>query len=70
MGRRKSVKVIDRKISLLEAQAARTKARYDRQLKEITELKAEKESLMAEEILTAFKSSGKSYKELMIFLGR
>ena len=34
MSRRKDVKVIDRKIALLQAKIAKTKARYDRQCNE------------------------------------
>lgn len=70
MSRRKDVKVIDRKIALLQAKIAKTKARYDRQCNELSELQAERDRRLAEEIMIAFKRSGKSYRELMIFLGR
>lgn len=70
MGRRRSVKVLDRQIGVLKARIVRTKARYDKQCQELSELQAERDALMAEEVISALKRSGKSYQELMIFLGR
>ena len=70
MSRRRSIKVLERDIAKLKAQIVRTKARYDRQCKELSDLQAERDQVMAAEILAALKSSGKSYREIMTFLGR
>lgn len=61
---------MDRKIEALKARIVKSKARYDKQCLELSKLQMERDKLEAEEIMDAFKRSGKSYKELMIFLGR
>lgn len=70
MSRRRSVKVIEREISLEKNRILRAKARYDAHCKRLSDLQAEREKVMAEDIITALKRSGKSYQELMTFLGR
>ena len=70
MGRRRSVKVLDRQIGVLKTRIVKTKARYDKQCQELSKLQAERDALMAEEVISALKRSGKSYQELKIFLGR
>lgn len=61
---------MDRKIEALKARIVKSKARYDKQCLELGKLQMERDKLEAEEIMDTFKRSGKSYKELMIFLGR
>ncbi len=70
MPRRRSLKVLDRDIEVLKGKIVKTKTRYDKLCLELSELQAEREQIMAEDIMTAFRRSGKSYKELMTFLGR
>ena len=70
MSRRRSVKAIDHKIDLLKAKIAKTKSRYDKQCLALSELQSERDKLLAEEIIIALKRSGKSYHELMTFLGQ
>ena len=70
MSKRRSVKVLDRRITALKAKILRTKTRYEKQCQELSNLQAERDKVFADEILVAFKRSGKSYQELMTFLGR
>lgn len=64
MPRRKSIASIDAKISDLQKKAAAAKERY-----EMLQLQHERELAMGQEILSAMKKSGKSYREIMTFLG-
>lgn len=67
MPRRKSIASIDAKISDLQKKAAAAKERYERLCREL--LQHERELAMGQEILSAMKKSGKSYREIMTFLG-
>ena len=65
MPRRKSIASIDAKISDLQKKAAAAKERYER----LCRVQHERELAMGQEILSAMKKSGKSYREIMTFLG-
>lgn len=69
MPRRKSIASIDAKISDLQKKAAAAKERYERLCQELLQLQHERELAMGQEILSAMKKSGKSYREIMTFLG-
>ncbi len=69
MPRRKSIASIDAKISDLQKKAAAAKERYERLCRELLQLQHERELAMGQEILSAMKKSGKSYREIMTFLG-
>ena len=68
MPRRKSIASIDAKISDLQKKAAAAKERYERLCRELLQLQHERELAIGQEILSAMKKSGKSYREIMTFL--
>ncbi len=70
MPRRKSVASVDKKIDELKKKISAVQARYDRLCAELTELQAERDAAMGLELVQALKSSGKSYREIMTFLGK
>ena len=70
MGRRRTIKSLDQEIAILQDKIVKTKARYDAQCNRLSELEAQRDRVMAQDILAAIKRSGKSYSEVMTFLGR
>lgn len=70
MPKPKLVKTIDAKIREVQAQMAAAKARYNSLSTQLAELQVEREELIGKEVMTAFRKSGRSYEELMTFLGR
>ena len=54
---------------LARKKAAATKERYERLCRELLQLQHERELAMGQEILSTMKKSGKSYREIMTFLG-
>ena len=54
---------------LARKKADATKERYERLCRELLQLQHERELAMGQEILSAMKKSGKSYREIMTFLG-
>lgn len=70
MPRRKSVASIDKKIDELKKKISAAQARYDRLCTELTELQVERDAAIGQEFVQALKRSGKSYREVMTFLGR
>lgn len=66
----KLVKTIDAKIREVQARMAAAKARYNSLSTQLAELQVEREELIGKEVMTAFRKSGRSYEELMTFLGR
>ena len=70
MPKPKLVKTIDAKIREVQARMAAAKARYNSLSTQLAELQAEREELIGKEVMTAFRKSGRSYEELMTFLGR
>ena len=70
MPKPKLVKTIDAKIREVQARMAAAKARYNSLSTQLAELQVEREELIGKEVMTAFRKSGRSYEELMTFLGR
>lgn len=70
MPKRKSLKTVEAQIDAVKVKIENAKARYDRLCAELVSLQKEREEAMGKEVLKALKSSGKSYRELMIFLGK
>ncbi len=70
MARPRSVKAIDSKIDKTQNKLSKAKARYDALCKELSVLMKEREAIQGQEILAALKNSGKTYREVMTFLGR
>ena len=68
MPKRKCLKTVEAQIDAVKIENA--KARYDHLCAELVSLQKEREEVMGQEILKALKSSGKSYRELMIFLDK
>lgn len=67
--REKTTKEIDEKIKKAEASLMRIREQEDAITKKILRLQKQKELIEAEKIMKAFKKSGKSYSQLMTFLG-
>ncbi|HIV14676.1 MAG TPA: hypothetical protein IAB18_02010 [Candidatus Avisuccinivibrio pullicola] len=70
MGRRKSVQAIEMKISKVQSRIHKTKDRYDKLCDELKGLIEERDEAQGSELLAALKSSGKTYREVMTFLGK
>lgn len=60
---------INEKIKKAEEVVIRTKDKYDAALAELEQLHRKRDELQNEELLEAFVKSGKSYDEIMEFLG-
>lgn len=67
--REKTTKEIDERIKKAEASLMRVREQEDAITKRILKLQKQKELIEAEKIMKAFKKSGKSYSQLMTFLG-
>lgn len=67
--REKTTKEIDERIKKAEASLMRVREQEDALTKKILKLQKQKELIEAEKIMKAFKRSGKSYSQLMTFLG-
>ncbi len=67
--REKTTKEIDERIKKAEASLMRLREQEDAITKRILKLQKQKELIEAEKIMKAFKKSGKSYSQLMTFLG-
>lgn len=70
MPRRKSLETIDVLIEQKRSSIERLKARQEKLCGELRELQQERDTIQATEILSAFKKSRRSYRELMVFLGK
>lgn len=67
--REKSTKEIDERIKKAKASLEKAREREDAITKKILKLQKQKDMIEAEKIMRAFKKSGKSYSQLMTFLG-
>lgn len=67
--REKTTKEIEERIKKAEASLVKVKERENSLTKKILKLQKEKYMIEAEKIMRAFKRSGKSYSQLMTFLG-
>lgn len=70
MPRRKSLETIDALIEQKRSTIERLKARQEKLCGELRELQQERDTIQAWEILSALKKSRRSYRELMVFLGK
>lgn len=68
MPKRRTIASIDAQMREVKQKMTAVKQRYDRLCDDLATLQAERDSLMAHEIVEAMKRSGKSYDELMTFL--
>lgn len=70
MPRRKSLETIDVLIEQKRSTIERLKARQEKLCGELRELQQERDTIQAWEILSTLKKSRRSYRELMVFLGK
>lgn len=70
MPRKSTLKSMNSKIEAAQKKFSRNQEQAEALKKELLRLHREREALMSREIFEAFKKSGKSYSELMTFLGR
>lgn len=68
MARTRSISSIDAEISKLEDELSNVQEKYDALAARILELQKQKQDIEARQVMEAFKRSGKSMQELMIFL--
>ena len=70
MPRRKSLETIDALMKQKRSAIEQLKAKQEKLCGELRELQQERDAIQATEILSAFKKSRRSYRELMVFLGK
>lgn len=69
MARTRTTGSIDSEIQKVKQNISKTKARYDELAESLQKLEKQKRAMQADKNMDAFEKSGKSYKELMTFLG-
>lgn len=69
MARQKTIASIDTAIIKTEEELAKVQAKYDKLAMELQRLQKQRRDQEAKMILDAYKNSGKSLNEIMIFLG-
>lgn len=69
MARKKSIVAIEEEIKKTQNSMEKVKEKYDKLADKLTELFDMKKQCEAEAIMEAYINSGKSYNELMTFLG-
>ena len=67
-GRPKKNMSIKDEIAKQEEAVAKSKAKYDEDVKKLKDLYAKQDEIKKKELFTAFEKSGKSYDEIMRFL--
>ena len=67
-GRPKKNMSIKDEIAKQEEAVAKSKAKYDADVKKLQDLYAKQDEIKKKELFTAFEKSGKSYDEIMRFL--
>ena len=70
MPKRKTLASVEAKIRATQQKIAAAKTRYNRLCSELAALEHERDEIEARAILTALRQSGKTYRELMTFLGK
>lgn len=68
MARTKSMTSIDNDIKKIEDELSKVRNRQEELEAQLLELKKAKQELETQQIMKAFKKSGKSLRELMVFL--
>lgn len=61
---------IDNEITKVQSQITKTKARHDALCRKLSLLLQERDAVQGREMVKALKSSNKTYKEVMTFLGK
>ena len=69
MARTKTMTSIDSEIQKLEAALVAAKKKYDSAAETLQAARKQKQEAEAKQILEAYRQSGKSFRELMTFLG-
>jgi hypothetical protein len=69
MARRKQMDAIDAKIARTKDSIIRAKARYDAKMAQLETLEAKKDEVLKDRLFKAYKASGKTFRQVMIFLG-
>jgi len=69
MGRQRTIASIDAEIIKTEIELAKIQEKYDKLSDELRKLQEQRRAQEAKLILDAYGKSGKSFRELMIFLG-
>ena len=69
MARIKSIETIDAEMEKVKAEMIRIQEKYDRLAEKLVDLQEQHKRYEAQQILEAYAKSGKSYHELMTFLG-
>ena len=65
---RKNNITIDEEILKQEEQVAKSKAKYDAEVKKLKDLQSRRDEIKKKELLEAIEKSGKDYDEIMKFL--
>lgn len=68
MARKRSISSIDAEIKTVEAELTKAQEKCDALLNQLMELQKLKQEYEAQQIMEAFRKSGKSLQELMTFL--
>lgn len=69
MARTKTVETIDAEIEKVKTEMIRVQEKYDKLAEKLLDLQEQHKKYEAQQILEAYAKSGKSYHELMTFLG-
>lgn len=70
MARQKSVASIDAEIERLKKRISAAKKRYECLCDELESLQQRREDILGQEVMRALRRSGRTYDELMTFLGK
>ncbi|MCI6535376.1 MAG: DUF4315 family protein [Phocaeicola vulgatus] len=69
MARKRSITKIETEITQIQTEMTKIQAKYDSLAIKLKELQQEKYEWEFSQIMAAYQDSGKSYRELMTFLG-
>lgn len=69
MARSKSMTTIDSEIQKLEADLVKARKRYDAVASRLQAVRKQKQEAEMKQIMEAYSQSGRSFNEVMIFLG-
>lgn len=69
MARKKAISTIESELNAAQEEYEKAKEKCDRLAENIQALKKQKREYESAEIMEAFEKSGKSYREIMTFLG-
>ena len=69
MARSKSMTTIDSEIQKLEAELVKAKEKYDTTAARLQAVRKQKQEAEMKQLMEAYRQSGKSFSEVLIFLG-